>query len=389
MRATVVSKRTWLAAGFDAAPVRLTQVKDSPATGADADAIASSWAGLVMGMRRASSPNRRGRAAAGEGGTQGIGSSDPTSESTAYLLPFMEAIDVALLPSRTGWQPQIHYHRPDLRSLVAGQTVRDARDCLGLVHSVCGYAHVAAFTEAVEQINGAEPVGNARAAARNLHVLIETASAHSQRVALELAPACGQPPCITELRSVLDATSAAKIAVGMDDFDGPIDPDKRALTGALERLNEGLTGVLKAVPAAPPASSLEVMPAAVRAAVIEGWERPWVFTDDFLAQSIRLAEKLQTEPARKAGANADGVGHGTSITSRGVLRYDVEVEQERVIACRSSTPTERLAAADGPLVRQLSQLPADDRALAMARFVILAADPCVPTTVRVGEAAHA
>ncbi len=342
-----------------------------------------------MGMRHASSPDRRGRAAAGEVGTQGTGSSDQLSVSATYLLPFTEAIDVALRPSRSGWRPAIHYQRPDLQALVCGQTVRDARDCLRLIHSVCGYAHVAAFTEAVEHIIGAKQVSEARAAARVLHILIETASAHGQRVALELAPACGQPPCIAALRGVLDATSAAKSAVGMDDVDGPVSSDLQALTAALEHLNEALAVVLKAVPADPPASSLADLPAPVQAAVIEGWERPWAFADDFLARAIRLAEKLEAEPARPAGADADGGGHGTSTTSRGVLRYDVEIEQGRVIACRSSTPTERLAAPDGPLVRQLSKLPADHRALAMARLVILAADLCAPTTVRVEEAAHA
>ena len=188
---------------------------------------------------------------------------------------------------------------------------------------------------------------------------------------------------------MLDAAAAARRAIGMDDLGSPITPCASTLVDAINRLVDGLAGVLDAVPSAPPGVPLDRLPAAVRAGVLDGWRRPWRFVRGFKPTTARLVDLLGPEPALRSGAAAEGTGHGRSTTSRGRLWYEVSVEGGRVASCRASTPTERLAAPAGPLSRQLSLLPKDEDAVALARLVILASDPCAPTTVRRMEAAHA
>jgi len=312
-----------------------------------------------------------------------------STRSGTGLSSSTEVIGVVLHPSESGWAPSIHYRRPDLRGLVSGQPTEIAEVRLALLHSVCGYAHRTAFRRAIESIDETSVESHERRAARDLHLAIEAATAHGRRTALELAPARGLRPSLWDLRAVLDAAAAARRAIGMDGLGGPIRPDKRTLSNALGQLLAGLHSVFDAVPSAPPRESLLRLPDVVQKRVVDGWRRPWRFARSFNSTTARLVELLGPEPAFRFDAAAAGIGHGQSTTSRGRLRYEVSIEGGRVSACRTSTPTERLAASAGPLCQQLSLLPKDTDVMALARLVILACDPCAPTIVHTMEAAHA
>ncbi|MDJ0944387.1 MAG: hypothetical protein QNJ30_13020 [Kiloniellales bacterium] len=342
-----------------------------------------------MVMRQASQPDPRDRAATETGGWFTSRSADRDTAAAKFVPPSLEAIDIALQPAPDGWQPHITYRRPDIGGLLSGLPLSVAREQLGRIHTACGYAHETAFTRAVESAFGTSTESAARYAARELHLLIEAAIAYARRAALELAPACGEEPCVAQLKAVLAAAGAAKATIGLDHLDEEIVPDRQPLAVAIGRLCDEQARLLQAVPAEPPGVIIDRLPTPLRNLAREGWRRPWRFFRTIGSTARGLVDRLDQEPTRPFCPSSNTAGSGSATTSRGRLRYVVRSKQGRLVSLRASTPTKRLVAPGGALARQLSLLPLANDVADLARFVVLAADPCAPATIRVSEAAHA
>ena len=340
-----------------------------------------------MVTRYALPPDQENRVATDLGGRHEARSTDETGRAGIGFSS--ESIEIALQPSESGWRATIRYRRPDLQDLVSGRSPTVARDRLGLVHSICSYAHETAFTRALEAIGGSARESRARRAARELRLMIEAAAAHGRRAALEQAPFCDREPRLSDLRALMESVAAANRAVGMAGPDDAIAPDKATLADALRTLLESLRAVLKNTPSAPPAALLVRLPAAFQSPVVEGWRRPWAFATVFGYRTAGLVEHLGAEPALRPMAPVDGMRFGSSTTSRGQLTYQVATSAGRILACRTSTPTERLTAPQGPLCAMLARMPGDGDVLALARLVVLATDPCAPTSIALGHGARA
>ncbi len=300
-----------------------------------------------------------------------------------------EAIDITLRPSAKGWSTRIHYRRPDPGSLVVGRDSTTARKRLGLVHSVCRYAHEVGFARATENTGQGTKETIARRDARNLLLTIDAAMGHTRRVALELATVGNGYPAVSELRYSMDIAAMARKAVGMDGLDGPVHPDKSLLKDGLWQLKRSTGAVLRAVAPEPPSGLLKHLSPTIRASVVRGWRRPWRYVNGLLQTALWLAERLEAEACLSSARGLSGTGHGRAITSRGMLRYAISLQDGLVTACHASTPTGRMTAPDGLLSRQLSQLPNNDYTEALARLVVLAADPCAPASIKLMEATDA
>jgi hypothetical protein len=175
----------------------------------------------------------------------------------------------------------------------------------------------------------------------------------------------------------------------MDGLDGLIHPDKSRLKDALQQLKRSMGATLHTVPSAPPNALLKDLSPILRSSIVRGWFRPWRYMSDVLPMALRLAERLEAEASLSSARGPSGTGRGRAITSRGSLHYVVSLQDGIVTACHASTPTGRMTAPGGLLSRQLSQLPNSDHTEALARLVVLAADPCAVATVKLAEASDA
>jgi hypothetical protein len=100
--------------------------------------------------------------------------------------------------------------------------------------------------------------------------------------------------------------------------------------------------------------------------------------------AARIAAALSPAPGRVAAeAVAPGVGRATVDTARGPLIHTLRLDGELMADYAIDAPTDRLFAADSPLVGWLSGL-SEAAARELAPRAVLALDPCVPFDVAQG-----
>lgn len=292
-------------------------------------------------------------------------------------------LEIAVAKRGQACVPAVTYRSPSICQLISGRDAAEAAATVRRLHSLCGQAHEIAFRRAIESLGSGPGVTVGREVARGLLLDVEAHVAHARRVALELEPGLGRSVPAVALKAVQDAAEGVGRALGLADAAAAFDPRPDAARDALAQLHRAFENLLGGALEAPPPRRLRTLPAELRGAVVDGWQRPWRF-----AAEVRLFARGRLDPVMAEPQLDDerlwyGRGQGRAMTSRGVLVYEVALRHGRVEDCAVDTPTGRLAAAGGELETALARLPWSAGIRAAADLVVRALDPCVPWTIRV------
>lgn len=279
-----------------------------------------------------------------------------------------------------------------------GKPPADCLRLLPLLFPLCGTAHVLAALQATEAATSIVPASG-HAAARNTLALADMLAAQIWRSCIDWGqltrtPAVPEP--VAQARRLVERIALALYPDG--DWQriggGRLAPDVVGLAAARAELKQlcaqlDLSGVL-----------VTLRTEMVRA--MAGTEPEWTacvdscFADMVDATPANL-EALDAElqamvelPATQASAALLAVeaGHGSGIvpTARGELCYELELDAAGVRACRVSAPTDRVFAADGPVVTLLQRLRQAEDPLLAVRWIVAAYDPCIEVRIeRAGD----
>jgi hypothetical protein len=287
--------------------------------------------------------------------------------------------------------------------ILASLRERPPQDCLRLLpllFPLCGSAHALAALMAIEAAAGLEPEP-AHRAARDTIALADAFAAHVWRVQLDwtaLTEQAAKPFAVAQARRLVEAIATALYpdgdwrAVG----GGRLAPDAVLLVRAREQLQQLRASI-----------DLDRSLAALRArlaSAMVGADSVWVpklqscFMD--MAQAMltnfellysRLLAISQLPPvAQFAGAQAalacaNNRGCGDALTSRGVLRYEVQLRAGVVAGCRLEAPVDRVFAPQGTAQQLLARLRHAANPALAARWILAAFDPCTQVRVELEE----
>lgn len=241
-------------------------------------------------------------------------------------------------------QVQVACERPAVAAALRGQPADKAVALVPLLYSLCGKAQGVAARLALAAARGQEmPLRDDDEVGR------EIAGEHLWRLLLDWPRLLGLPA--DEALFV-----AARRRLATTDY-----PDYRDWAAAeLKPAFDRLLAALAALPE--PADGTPVR--------------------DRVAARIEAA--LYPAPGRVAAeAVAPGVGRATVDTARGPLIHTLGLDGELVADYAIDAPTDRLFAADSPLVGWLVGL-TEDAARELAPRAVLALDPCVPFDIAQG-----
>lgn len=257
----------------------------------------------------------------------------------------------------------------DPERLVLDERPEAAADRVAALFALCGRAHRAALLAAARAAAGV------RAAPRfcGHELLAEEALAHGLTLGVTWPVLVGREPTLEPLRK---------------------------LRAAVEELHQGVREA--AVRAARALEDIALQPSSIR---LIGRANGYGMQDvaDRLNRRVAAAQAVAQQLRKSADAcghevpaaseDADGEGEATVGTARGPLRYRLALKGGRIARLVVDTPTERLLAADGPLLGALRGRSLRAPAELTASLVLAAFDPCIPCGVEVlqvtRELAHA
>ncbi len=280
-----------------------------------------------------------------------------------------------------------------------GKTPEEMCATIGRVFSLCGTAQTVAALAAVEEALGIEPapgVTAARDAARRAEMFTQIVT----RLALHWPRVLGLPLAPDAVRAAMVAERAIEAQVLGEGWRRPGAALPDGTADAPEVDVSRLVGPLADTLAARGIESYGALPDAVapeHGVLATYWDHPSVArarTDHGVGLAARLAAgevalgalpgeiradlaAVRPTPPRPAARNS-GRGTATVDTARGPLTHRVEIEDGRVIRCRTEAPTEPNFADGGPVATGLTGAAADPVA---AELHVLAIDPCVACRV--------
>lgn len=274
-----------------------------------------------------------------------------------------------------------------------GKPPADCLRLLPLLFPLCGTAHVLAALQATEAAASMVPA-SAHAAARNTLALADMLAAQIWRSCIDWAhltrtPAVPGP--VAQARRLVERIALALYPEG--DWQriggGRLAPDGAALAAARAELKQlrailDLTGAL-----------VTLRTEMVRA--MAGTEPEWTafvdgcFADmvdattanlEVLDAQLQAMVELPATPVSSALLAVEA-GHGKGIvpTARGELCYELDLDAAGVRACRVCAPTDRVFAADGPVVTLLQRLRQAEDPLLAVRWIVAAYDPCIEVQI--------